>query len=392
MKAALAAAAGLATLTITGAVLAEAGRTGKGLSEKAQVFVVDRGGDGLRQLTSDGHDHSGLTWSPRGHRLATSFSSGIQVLSPETGRVRTFRAPNVTFDGPIAWSPDGRLIAYETTYDNRHTGAIDARLKTLAVRTGKRRVLADPATDQPSWAPGGRSLVYVKGDVVGVAPDACTPPPDRPPDSSCHPEKPATEEVRTVGRDGRHGRRLVRNASSQFARAADRLAALQRPRRRDRGHPPRWHWTPRGGPPREARADLGDQLVARWPATRLHGVEAAARGLAVQAPPHVAGHLAHPLLQGLKPERLALALLLPRPHEDQSAARARRHHARRHHSRPAARVAQGARVPLGQLVHGGVGDRREPALEPLAQPLRRLDRHQRAAQKSLNLAHRPCPP
>jgi Tol biopolymer transport system component len=113
MKAALAAAGGLAALTITGAVLAEGGPTGKGLSDKAQVFVVDRGGEGLRQLTSDGHDHSGLAWSPRGHRLATSFSSGIQVLSPETGRVRTFRAPNVNDDGAIAWSPDGRLIAYE---------------------------------------------------------------------------------------------------------------------------------------------------------------------------------------------------------------------------------------------------------------------------------------
>jgi Tol biopolymer transport system component len=217
MKAALAAAGGLAALTITGAVLAEGGPTGKGLSDKAQVFVVDRGGEGLRQLTSDGHDHSGLAWSPRGHRLATSFSSGIQVLSPETGRVRTFRAPNVNDDGAIAWSPDGGLIAYETTYDNRRTGAIDARLKTLAVRTGTRRVLADPATSQPSWAPGGRSLVYVRGDVVGVSPSDCTPPPDRPPDPSCHPEKAPTEDVRSVGRDGRHRRRLVRNASSEFA-------------------------------------------------------------------------------------------------------------------------------------------------------------------------------
>jgi len=57
--------------------------------------------------------------------------------------------------------------------------------------------------------------------------------------------------------------------------------------------------------------------------------------------------------------------------------------------RDSARVAKRARVPLGQLVHRGVGQLHEPPLEPIAHPLRRLDRHQRPAQQSLDLTHRP---
>src|SRR2546423_4940280 len=119
-------------------------------------------------------------------------------------------------DESIAWSPNGRSIAYETTYDNRRTGAIDAQLKILGVRRGARRRVADPATVRPSWTPGSRGLVYIRGDVIAVAPDECTPPPDRPPDPTCRPEKEQPEEVWKVRADGRAARRLVIPASSQF--------------------------------------------------------------------------------------------------------------------------------------------------------------------------------
>jgi Tol biopolymer transport system component len=218
MKVAAVALAVVAALSGVGIVLARAGggAPGSSLSDRAQVFMLDRGGGTARQLTDDSHDRSGLAWSPGGDRLASSFASGIEVLRPDGRRLRSFGSPHLNDDSAIAWSPNGRKLAYETLYDNRRTGAIDAHLKSVDIRSGVRRTLADMATVRPSWAPEGRSLVYVHGDVVGVAPDACTPPPDRPPDPTCVPEKPVPEEVWRVGDDGRGARRVVRNASSQF--------------------------------------------------------------------------------------------------------------------------------------------------------------------------------
>jgi Tol biopolymer transport system component len=190
-------------------------RPGSALSDKSQVFVVSRDG-ALRQLTRGRRDHLGVTWSPDSRRLAAPFGSGIEVLDPGGVGSRTFRVSRMNEDDSIAWSPSGRFIAFETTYDNRRTGAIDARLRTLDVLRGARHTVTHPATVRPSWTPGSRVLVYMKGDVVGVSPVDCTPPPDRPPDPTCRPEKAVPEEVWKVRADGRRPRRLVTPASSQF--------------------------------------------------------------------------------------------------------------------------------------------------------------------------------
>jgi Tol biopolymer transport system component len=219
VKAAAACLAAVAAVAAAGVVLADGGGggpPGNSLSENGQVFVVDRAGGPPRRLTDDGHDHTALAWARRGGRLASLFESGIVVLRPDGRRVKTFRGASASTDA-LAWSPGGRKLAFEAEYDNRHTGAIDARLVTVAVRSGARRTLAPVATGRPSWARDGRSLVYVRGDVVSESPSDCTPPPDRPPDPSCHPTKgPPPEEVWRVAANGSKAHRLVRNASSQF--------------------------------------------------------------------------------------------------------------------------------------------------------------------------------
>src|SRR3954462_12776199 len=216
MKAVAAVIGAITAMSVAGAVLAGTGNTGSSLSDKAQVFVLDGSGGGARQLTH-GHTRSDIAWAPTSDRLATSFVSGIEVLSPDGRRLRSFGITHVQGEDALAWSPNGRALAFETLYDNRQTGAIDARLKSLSLRSGVRRRLSPMATVRPGWARNSRSLVYVRGDVVGVSPDECTPPPDRPPDPTCIPEKPVPEEVWRVGANGRGARRLVHNASSQFS-------------------------------------------------------------------------------------------------------------------------------------------------------------------------------
>src|SRR4051812_3074083 len=114
--------------------------------------------------------------------------------------------------------------------------------------------------------------------------------------------------------------------------------------------------------------------------------------LTLEAAAHVAGDLAHALAERRDAARLAVLLLLTRAHEDQRAARAGAHDPGHDQSRPAARIAEGARVPVGDLVDGGAGDRGQAPLEPLAKIAWRVDGHERALQEPLELTHRDSPP
>jgi Tol biopolymer transport system component len=223
MKVAAACLGAVAAVAVASVVLAGGGGgpPGSSLSEKGQVFVVDRAGGTPRQLTDDDHDRMDLAWAPGGSRLASTFDdsrfdAGLEILSPKGRRLEEFPARGMS-EAALAWSPDGRVIAFGSDYDNTRSGAIDARLVTLDLRSGARRAVAEMSVGQPSWAPDGRSLVYVRGDVVGEAPGDCTPPPDRPPDPSCHPTPGSPpEEVWQIRADGSGARRLVRKASSEF--------------------------------------------------------------------------------------------------------------------------------------------------------------------------------
>jgi TolB protein len=75
-----------------------------------QIWRVRPGGRGLEQLTRRG----GLTpaWSPHGTKLAFARGNLILVLDIATGRLR--RAIGGSAPTDIAWSPDGRSLAWTT--------------------------------------------------------------------------------------------------------------------------------------------------------------------------------------------------------------------------------------------------------------------------------------
>ena len=78
---------------------------------------------------------------------------------------------NITHDGSIgvrtdvepAWSPDGKLVAFERQYSQPHRGAT---LMIVKADGTKLRTLVPPAmregsrSSQPSWSPDGRAVVF----------------------------------------------------------------------------------------------------------------------------------------------------------------------------------------------------------------------------------------
>jgi TolB protein len=123
-----------------------------------RIFIVNRDGTGLRQLTpevaaTDYKYDDGPSWSPDGTRLVFSRSGELFLINADgTGLIST----GVDGEQP-AWSPDGSRIAY---------GSINGGADGLFVMDGSfspRRLTTPIQADQmPRWSPDGLQLVFVR--------------------------------------------------------------------------------------------------------------------------------------------------------------------------------------------------------------------------------------
>jgi WD40 repeat protein len=79
-------------------------------SRADSLYEVDNDGRGLRLLRVRGHSPR---WSPVGRKLAFVFGTAIKVLDHRSGRLRTFVLGKTAVGaGPLAWSSNGRWLAY----------------------------------------------------------------------------------------------------------------------------------------------------------------------------------------------------------------------------------------------------------------------------------------
>ena len=120
---------------------------------------------------------SGVAWSPDGERLALSLwevggnSSyvGFHIIDPRTGTDRHIRGDMEQRFGcwaptSLAWSPDGKLIAYSCRAFESSTSAVGQIYTIRPDGTGRRHILTGPLPAySPTWSPDGKQLAFSTG-------------------------------------------------------------------------------------------------------------------------------------------------------------------------------------------------------------------------------------
>jgi len=139
-----------------GTKLAFTGTLSGPYGDYGRIFVVNRDGTGLRQVSpevaaTDYKYDAGCSWSPDGTRLVFSRSGVLFFINADgSGLVST----GVSGEAP-AWSPDGTQIAYGSI-----NGGNDGLWVMNATLTPRRLTTPVQADQWPRWSPDGLHLVF----------------------------------------------------------------------------------------------------------------------------------------------------------------------------------------------------------------------------------------
>ncbi len=138
------------------------------------LYIVQRNGMGMRQLTSAaGYEHQ-PTWSPDGSRILFRAANGVNarpelwVINPDGSGLKNLSAqvdPSMTDMSSPAWSPDGSQIAF--------IGAVNGQHKVWLMNadgTNLRQLTKDAGFDSdPTWSPDGSTIAFTRWNVANPA-------------------------------------------------------------------------------------------------------------------------------------------------------------------------------------------------------------------------------
>lgn len=131
-----------------------------------EIFVSDRDGSNLRQLTHSSGIDTNPEWSPSGQRIAfTSSRTGspqVYLMDSEGANLR-----RVTFDGDYndgaSWSPDGTRLVYAS----RRRGSFEVAVADVVTLESRLLTNGGGSHETPSYSPDGKRIVFTTKKAAG---------------------------------------------------------------------------------------------------------------------------------------------------------------------------------------------------------------------------------
>ena len=133
-----------------------------------EIYVMNRDGSDITQLTHDSRLHGQLNWSPDGSRIAWIDDLKLKVMNVDgsyeimLANERPSTYAEFTWLLMGSWSPDGRQIAFVSNQDGRlYLAPVDASGPIALTDSAAPWAVDTP----PAWSPDGTRIAFASGTI-----------------------------------------------------------------------------------------------------------------------------------------------------------------------------------------------------------------------------------